>query len=237
MTEPLLLAAAWRDALSALGADLDGTVLLGGRDVERVALEMGAPVREVGPALVLMGEDVSAELGDDASPLATGLADDSVDSVAMLAAWDGGPQLEAVAIEAARVVRPGGNVWFGDIDAEALVASTPATYAAAILYQARPDISAAVLRGHEGSSRLALAASRARLQPVTSLATDLPWAGFSAIDEYVEAVRVGAWPGMEQLAAAEQDALLSQVHDRFVATPFPRVEYLPWLLVRGRRSG
>ncbi len=235
MTEPIRLAEAWRSTLASLGADLTRSVLLGGRNVERVALEMGAPIREAGEALVVVGED-GVDIPATAHPSATGLPDGSVDAVAMLAAWDGGVELRAVAREAARVVRPGGRVWLADLDAEALMASTPTAYPAALLYQARRDIGMEVLRRHEGSGRLSLAAMGAELQPVVASSSELPWAAFSGPGEYVEAVRSGAWPGTEMLGPDEMESLLVDLSTYLKRVRFPSISFLPWLLVRGQRN-
>ena len=227
---------AWRRSLAAIGADLTGAVLLAAANGSSLARGAVAPVREEGMALVTLGAGDVPSLPDDASPRATGAPDASFDAVVMLAAWDGPHAMYDVAAEAARIVRPGCHVWLGDIDAEAMVESTPAAYPQAILYREHPEVGDRLLSAHEGSSRMALAALGSGIRPLLIEAADLPLGAYTDASAYVEAVRSGLWPGSEWIGAQQMDDVLVALQQRLREVEFPTVAHQPWLLVHGPRS-
>ena len=235
MAESVLLMSAWRGALSALGVDLTGAVLLAAPDGGALARAAGVPVRAEGVTLVTIGAGQVPELPEGAAPAATGAPDASFDAVVFLAAWETQTQLGEVALEATRIVRPGCRLFLGDLDAQALTQSMPAAYMQAVLYQAHREVGERLLARHAGPSQLALAALGAGLHSVAIEAADLPIGAFTSAAEYVEAVRAGLWEGRSELDESVRDDVLASLHRRLAGALFPMVAYQPWLLAHGFR--
>lgn len=228
--------AAWRDTLASLGTERAQEVLVAGRNVHALAEELPSPTSDEARGLAVLGP-ASFPVPPDATPMATGLPDASMDVVVMLSAWSGLVEVGHVVREAGRVVRPGGTVWLGEPDLDVLTRSMPATYRAGLLYQAHPGVGAAVRAGVVTSGDLGVGLVRAGLRDVTVLHRDIPLASFATSADAVEAVRAGIWPGIGLLSPQELDDLLDSV--RVSLRPpvrFPVVDFEPWTLVRGRRA-
>lgn len=224
---------AWQSMLAGLGVETDERVLLGGPGAENLAIELGAPVNDATGSLVSLGPE-AALLAESAVPSDTELPTDSFDAVVMLSAWDSPAEVGPVVREAARLTRPGGSVWVGDMDGGALVRATPATYPAALLYFAKPEVGAEVAAAFQPSSLLGIEMVRAGMRTVTSDSVDLPIAVLADRPEYIEAVRAGMWPGVDSVSADDLDDVLAALRVE-LGSPvrFPLVEYRPWVMVRG----
>ena len=228
---------AWQSMLSGLGVSVDEHVLLGGPGAENLAIELGAPVNDATGSLVSLGPE-AALLAESAVPSATELPADSFDAVVMLSAWETPTEVGPVVREAARLTRPGGAVWVGDLERQALIRATPATYPAGLLYATHPEVGAKVVAGAQRSSLLGIEMVRAGMRSVTSDNVDLPIAVLGDELEYIEAVRAGMWPGVEHLAEADLDDLLTALRVELgPPVRFPFVEYRPWVMVRGAQPG
>jgi len=233
MGETVHLLRAWRATLADLGADLGGSVLLGAPGGDVLAEAMGAPIRQGGPSLVTLGAGHTPDLVAGGLPEATGLPADSFDAAVMLAAWDGPAQLAAVAIEAARVVRPGGTVRLGDLDVATLTTAQPAASPAAVAYRSYPQVAAAAAVGRESTAGLGLAVLRAGLRPIVADAMELPAYSIADPSEYLEMIRSRVLPGLDRLVSADLDAVLTEVRSRLNGKRFPMIVTVPWLLVHG----
>jgi SAM-dependent methyltransferase len=227
---------AWQDVLASLGTTGNERVLVAGRNVEVLAEELPVPTADVVAGLAVLGPEMMA-IEAETSASATGLADATMDTVAMLSAWSDPAEVGPVVAEAARVVRPGGTVWIGEPDLDVLTRSMPAAYRAGLLYRAHPHVAADVRGRVQASSVLGVEMVRHRLRDVTAFKRDLPLLAVADPDEAVEAVRSGIWPGTGMLSAEELDDLLDAV--RVSLQPpirFPVVDLEPWTLLRGRRA-
>jgi hypothetical protein len=227
---------AWQDVLASLGTAGNERVLVAGRNVEVLAEELPVPTADVVTGLAVLGPEAMA-IEAEASASATGLADATMDIVAMLSAWSDPAEVGPVVAEAARVVRPGGTVWIGEPDLDVLTRSMPAAYRAGLLYRAHPHVAADVRGRVQASSVLGVEMVRHRLRDVTAFKRDIPLVAVADPDEAVEAVRGGIWPGTGMLSAEEVDDLLDAV--RVSLQPpirFPVVDLEPWTLLRGRRA-
>jgi hypothetical protein len=227
---------AWQDVLASLGTAGNERVLVAGRNVEVLAEELPVPTADVVTGLAVLGPEAMA-IEAEASASATGLADATMDIVAMLSAWSDPAEVGPVVAEAARVVRPGGTVWIGEPDLDVLTRSMPAAYRAGLLYRAHPHVAVDVRGRVQASSVLGVEMVRHRLRDVTAFKRDIPLVAVADPDEAVEAVRSGIWPGTGMLSAEELDDLLDAV--RVSLQPpirFPVVDLEPWTLLRGRRA-
>lgn len=227
---------AWQDLIASLNTTGNERVLVAGRNVEVLVEELPAPTADVVAGLAVLGPAAMA-IEPEASAVATGLADATVDTVAMLSAWSNPVEVGPVIAEAARVVRPGGTVWIGEPDLDVLTRSMPAAYRAGLLYRAHPRVAAGVRGLVQASSVLGVEMVRHRLRDVTAFKRDIPVLAVADPDEAVEAVRGGIWPGTGLLSAEELDDLLDAVRASLQPpVRFPVVDLEPWTLLRGRRA-
>lgn len=230
----VLLRDAWRSVLAVLGVAAQGAIVIGGSPAPSIgeALPVGLSGNTSSLATLGSGPDVGA----DATPSATSLEGASIDAVIMLGAWDTSRELDEVAREAHRILRPGGIAWFGRRDLDAVMQSTPATNRSALLYGSFPSAGARGLRNAGAGATLELAVVRARFHGISIDTVDLPTAVLSDRDDYVDAVERGLWPGIETLSVEERMALTGDIHRSLDGATFPLVEYQPWYLVSAVRS-
>ena len=143
----------------------------------------------------------------------------------------------AVVEEAVRVVRPGGSVWLGEVDARALTLSMPAARRYGLLYREEPEVADRARFRFRSADGLGVEAVRAGLRDVVEMRTELPVAVVDTAAEGVEAVRSGIWPESAMLDATALDQLLARVHASLQPpTRFPVVFTLPFSIVRGVRA-
>lgn len=224
---------AWLSTLAGLGSGEESDTLVLGPFADSVADQLPAPTGDTTPTVATL---LVTRIPDGATPTATGFADGTFDAAVALSAWDGPAGVFAVVEEAVRVVRPGGNVWLGEIDAKGLTESMPAARRYGFLYQAESAVADDVRFRFRAADGLGVEAVRAGLRDVIESRADLPVAVIDSAAEGVEAVRSGIWPGTVLLDAVALDRLLERV-DGSLQPPidFPAVLTLPWVVVRGRR--
>lgn len=228
---------AFREALARLDIPTTGAVLLGGPGVAGLAQGAEVALTDARPDLVVIGGPAPDVLTEEAVPAATGLPDASFDAVLFLAAWRDPAELEAVTREVVRLVRPGGVLGLGDLDADGLTDSTPAAYRAAMLYEAYPEVAAAVRERHSHVALLGIEAVRAGIRPVMSDVVDLPLAVLDTAEDYLAGVRAGMWAGVDLLDEEQLAKLLEEVRVSLRWERFPLVERQPWVLIRGTKPG
>lgn len=224
---------AWLSTLADLGADAESGAVVVGPFAESVADQLPAPTGDTAPTVATL---LVTPVPDGATPTATGFADGTFGAAVALSAWDGPAGVCDVLEEAVRVVRPGGNVWLGEIDAKGLTESMPAARRYGFLYQAESAVADDARFRFRAADGLGVEAVRAGLRDVVESRADLPVAVIDSAAEGVEAVRSGIWPGTGLLDAVALDRLLERV-DASLQPPtvYPVVLTLPWIVVRGRR--
>lgn len=234
MQQQRTLRDAWLSTLADLGAAEESETLVVGPYADSVASQLPAPTGDTTPTVSTL---LVTPVPEGATPTETGFADASFDAVVALSAWDGPAGVLDVIAEAVRVVRPGGTVWLGEIDARGLTESMPAARRYGFLYQAEPAIADEAQFRFRAADGLGVDAVRAGLRDVVESRADLPVAVVASAAEGVEAVRSGIWPGAALLDGVAMDRVLAQV-DASLQPPieFPIVFTLPWIVVRGRRS-
>jgi len=224
----------WLSTLSDLGVAEGNDSLLVGPYAESLADQLPAPTGDTTPSVATLRV---TPVPDGAIPAATGFADDSFDSAVALSAWETPADVSAVAAEAARVVRAGGTVWLGEIDARALTRSMPAARRYGLLYQDHPRVADAARFRYRAADAIGVDSVRVGLRSVTESRADFPVAVVESRAEAVEVVRAGVWPGTGMLDPVALDELLERVDDSFEPPErFPFVFTLPWIVVRGRSS-
>jgi len=227
------LRAAWLSTLAGLGATAESETLVLGPYADSVADQLPAPTGDTTPTVATL---LVTPVPVGATPTATGFAAGTFEVAVALSAWGGPAGVFDVLEEVVRVVRPGGNVWLGEIDARGLTESMPAARRYGFLYQAEPAVADDVRLRFRAADGLGVEAVRAGLKNVVESRADLPAAVVDSAAEGVEAVRSGIWPGTALLDAVALDRLLARVDASLQPpTEFPVVLTLPWIVVRGRR--
>lgn len=223
------LTAAWNEALGSLGVELDGAIVIGGGPAEAFGHTLPVRVSDEVHHLVTLGS--APQLGDHATPSATGLSDDEVDACVMLEAWADAREVPRVVAEARRITRPGGAIWLGVVDAERIHKATRATQRSALAYGAFPGLLSGVPDRSVADCPLALL--RGGLKDIETWPVRLPIAAFDSRDTYAEAAVSGMWAGTELLSVAERSALRRAVLDELRGAEPPFVEHQPWIVARG----
>lgn len=232
MQQQRSLREAWIATLTELGAAEGNDSLLIGPYAESLADQLPAPTGDTTPSVATL---FVTPVPEGAVPTATGFPESSFDSAVALSAWETPAGVADVAAEAVRVVRPGGTVWLGEIDARALTGSMPAARRYGLLYRNHPPVAEAERFRFRAADTIGVDAVRVGLRSVTETRTDFPVAVVDTRAEAVEAVRSGIWPGLELLDSIAVDELLVRVDESFEPPErFPFVFTLPWILVRGR---
>lgn len=234
MQQQRTLRDAWLSTLAGLGAAEESDTLVLGPYADSVADQLPAPTGDTTPTVATL---LVTPVPDGATPTATGFADGTFDAAVALSAWDGPAGVFGVVEEAVRVVRSGGTVWMGEIDAKGLTESMPAARRYGFLYQSEPAVADDAQFRFRAADGLGVEAVRSGLKDVVESRADLPVAVIDSAADGVEAVRSGIWPGTALLDGIALDRVLELV-DASLQPPieFPIVLTLPWVVVRGRRS-
>lgn len=231
----LALRKAWNTVLTQLDVSTDGSVILGGPLAERFGASIPFAVVDEVSGLVSLGDGPMLE--PDSSVVASGIAPESVDAVLMVDAWRTQTELRTVVNESKRIVRPGGKVWLASLSVEGLANATPSIRPSALFYAEGGAVSPTVEARTEVFAATELALLRAGLGHIETWPTDLPVAAFDTIDEYVEAVRSGMWPGVELLDAGDWFELEDEIRTSLAHSDLPIVEHEPWLLASATKPG
>lgn len=226
---------ALRQAWEATLADLDlteGSVLVCGPLADRIGDAVPIAIADEVASLVVLGDGPA--LADDASVVATGLADGSIGDVLALAAWGDVSRIGAVVSEARRIVRRGGSVWLGRRNIDAMVHSTPATLRSSMLYARHPERVRAML-ATESVAPTELALVRGGFAGIESWDQQIPVDAFADAASYRSAVEDGMWLGIDRLSESERSDILAALERDLREAEFPLVEFQPWTLARGIR--
>ncbi len=233
MQQQRTLRDAWISTMHDLGAAGGADTLLVGPHAEILADQLPEPTGGTALGVATLGV---GPVPDGASPTATGFEADSFDAAVLLSAWETPAGIGSVMEEAMRVVRPGGTVWIGDIDAKALTSSMPAARRYGLFYRSEPEAAAGARYRFRAADVLGVDAVRAGLRDVTETKADLPIAVIESAADGVEAVRSGIWPGTGALDPTALDRLLERTGESLQPpVRFPIVLTLPWIIVRGQR--
>lgn len=223
---------AWETTLGDLGVDGTGPVLVGGPLAERIGAAVPWAIVDEVDGLVVLGDGPVLDPGS--SVASTGLPSASMESVFMLEAWSGPHGITEVVDEAIRIVRPGGAVWLGRVDVDALVTATVAKRLSALLYRRHAERFRAQLdRGVVAPTEMALI--RTGLRPVQSWHVELPLAAFADAGAYVAAVTGGMWFGIDLLAPVERNDVMADLTIELRDSSFPLIEYQPWVVAHGTK--
>lgn len=223
---------AWVTTLGELGVDGTGPVLVGGPLAERIGAAVPWAIADEVDGLVVLGDGPVLDPGSAVT--ATGLPSASMESVFMLEAWPSPGGINEVVDEALRIVRPGGAVWLGRVDVDALVNATVATRLSALLYRRHAGRFHDYLdRGVVAPTEMALI--RGGLRPVQSWHVELPLAAFADAGAYLAAVTDGMWFGIDLVSPAERKGVMADLTTELERASFPLVEYQPWVVAQGTK--
>lgn len=231
----LALRTEWDQVLEKLDVQVAGSVIVGGPLAERFGASIPFAVVDEVSGLVSLG--AGPMLDPDSTVVDSGLPDASVDAVVMVDAWRTHRELRAVVRESKRIVRPGGKVWLASLNIEGLTNATPVVRPSALFYASGGRVSAAVDARNEVFAATELELLRAGLTAIETWPADLPVAAFETIDQYVDAVRTGMWPGAEALDMAQWSDLVIEIRRSLAGADMPVVERKPWLLASAIKSG
>jgi hypothetical protein len=227
----LALRHAWEATLADLDL-MDGSVLICGPLADRIGDAVPIAIADEVASLVVLGDGPA--LPDDATVVATGMPDASIGDVFALAAWPDTSGIAGVVAEAKRIVRPGGSVWLGRRNVDAMVHSTPATLRSSMLYARHPDRVRALL-ATESVAPTELALVRGGFAEIESWDRSIPVGAFSDAASYRAAVEDGMWLGIDRLSESERSDILTTLDRDLREAEFPLVEFQPWTLARGVR--
>ncbi|MEN8234471.1 MAG: hypothetical protein ABFR89_06060 [Actinomycetota bacterium] len=234
MQENRTLREAWQTTISGLGATAGGETIILGPHAEILADQLPGPTAASTIGVASLGGGLIPE---GAAPVSTGLADGSFDTAVALSAWDSPAEVGDVVDEALRVTRSDGTVWLGEIDARTLTGAMPAAKPYGLLYRYERSAAVDARSRFRAATGLGVEAVRSGLRSVTETRAELPAAIVESVEEGVEAVRSGLWPGTMGLDTTARDRLLVRVAESLQRSArFPLVLTLPWTLVRGRRA-
>lgn len=209
-----------------------GSILVEGPLADRIGDAVPIAIADEVASLVVLGD--GPPLADDATPTATGLPDGSMTGALILGAWDRPRAIPALVDEARRVVAPGGSVWLGRRNVDAMIHSTPSTLLASMLYARYADAVREAL-DTESVAPTELGLVRAGFRSIESWEYDIPVDAFADAESYRTAVESGMWLGIDLIGDTERSRVLALLDDHLADADYPLVEVQPWILACGIR--
>ncbi len=201
----------WSELILGLDLAPAGEILMAGIGVSEIQLPEGSGQRWTN------GELVAITRGDPppeaATALGTGLDDGSMDLVILRDAAGSHRRLPKVLHEAHRVLKPGGGLLITELNAEALLESTPQHYLQRLLSQAHPDVGQHLLETHPAALDLAIELVRAGFKDADSYSLDFPLGQFHDAQAHTDFVAVDGWRGLEKLSTDDRDLFLLDLPD------------------------
>ncbi len=196
----------WSELILGLDLAPGGEILMAGVDVSGIQLPEGAGQRWTN------GELVTITRGDPpsetATTLATGLDSGAMDLVILRDAAGSHRRLPKVLQEAYRVLKPGAGLLITELNAEALLESTPQHYLQRLLSQAHPEVGEHLLKTHPPALDLAIELVRTGFRDADSYSLDFPLGHFRDVQAHTDFVAVDGWRGLEMLSADDRDLFL-----------------------------
>ena len=231
VTTDLALSNAWTDVLAGLNVDSERSIILGGPLAERLGAAVPYAVVDEVAGLVSLG--AGPILDAEATVVEARLPDSSVDTVIMVDAWRSPAELSAVVAEAKRICTPGGAVSLASLDIERLVHATPSVRTSALFFGSYGRSLGLEEQIDTPVAATELALQRSGFDDLESWPTELPIAAFASEDDYVAAVALGMWPGVELLSRKAWLALEEEIRATLSLQDEPYIEWQPWLLATG----
>ncbi|MDP8958785.1 MAG: class I SAM-dependent methyltransferase [Actinomycetota bacterium] len=232
-------AAGWVGILRDLGLKWGEATLVMGEGAELLAESYqragSPPVAHQRPGYLVLARERQGDRLDQVGPLATGLANDSLDLVVMRHAVPKQAMLARALREAYRVLKPGGGVLVSDVDVNAMIDSTTHRYPSRLQYTVVPDVLPLEMARHVASADLSVEVVRASFKDVDAYDVDQEFGEFDDPDAYWEFVRERGWRSFDLMTEAQVEMVLSTLRRLLprLASTRGLVEREPWHVTRG----
>ena len=196
----------WSELILGLDLAPSGEILMAGEGVADIELPQGAGKRWTNGDLVVVTRGDPPD--ETATVLASGLNANSMDLVILRDAAGSHRRLPKVLREAYRVLKRGGGLLVTELNAEALLESTPQRYLQRLLSQAHPQVGQYLLDTHPAALDFAIDIVRTGFKDADSYSLDFPLGHFHDHQAHTDFVAVNGWRGLDQLSADDRDLFL-----------------------------